>query len=117
MFSTTDPGIGLEGDRPGRPDLARRTRMLYALVLVLGLQAVVWLDRLTGPHQELGFFYLAILVLAGLELASPGWPQPPGPSWAARESTWAGAERTCGPAGFPENWLARAASAVVGGWR
>jgi len=115
MFNSTHPEIGLEGDRPGRPDLARRSRMLYVLVLVLGLQAVVWLDRLTGPHQELGFFYLAILVLACLELGLPGLAFVPLVFLGnlGVDLGWGGAD---GPARFPENWLVRAASfAVVGG--
>lgn len=52
--------------------LFRKARLFYAMVLALGLLAVVWLDRAIGPHQELGFFYLAIIVLACLELGLPG---------------------------------------------
>ncbi len=115
MFSAADLEIGLEDDRPGRPDLARRTRMLYVLVLVLGLAAVVWLGRLTEPHQELGFFYLAILVLACLDLGLAGLAFVPLVFLSSLVVDLGGVGAD-GPAGLPENWLVRAASfTVVGG--
>ncbi len=92
----------------------RMARLFYAMLLALGLLAVVWLDRAIGPHQELGFFYLAIIVLACLELGLSGLLFVPlaFASYLGNVLARAGADR---PAHLFEHCLVSAASfAVVG---
>ncbi len=88
--------------------------MLYALVLLLGLLAVVWLESFLGTHQDLGFFYLAIIVLACLELGLPGLLFVP-LAFASNLGGELGRGAAAGSPFWLENWLVRGASyAVVG---
>lgn len=73
MDRTSPPYLGapLEALAEAAPS-PRRPRLLSAFGLVLLLLVVVWLDYETGPEQEFRFFYVAVIVLAGLEFGSVG---------------------------------------------